>query len=102
MAVTFRLTNVSKTIDISLITDLPAKSVGKFTILNIHDDGTVKKAAELGFQINTSSVNALITAAASLDLKLERYDSAHAKGGTTIMDYTSGYGYGDGIGIDLL
>ena len=61
----------------------------------------MKSALNLGVTQEVLSIDELMNHAQLLNLKLERYDENHV-GGHTIMDYTSGYGYGDGNGIDIL
>ena len=96
---TIRLTNAAKTIDISILTDLPSGHIGELTVLNVQDASTISHTVSV--EIGQHKLDDFVTLADENDLLCERYDSKHS-GGYTIMDYTSGIGYGDGIGIDEL
>jgi len=96
---TIRLVNSAKTIDMSLLTDLPSGHVGELTVLDVQDQSTISH--DVSVNVGQYSLEDFVVMAEANSLLLERYDSKHP-GGSTIYDYTSGIGYGDGIGIDIL
>jgi hypothetical protein len=100
---TFVFTDVNKTINVKVDTDLPKGCGGSFNILNIrgNDTNAVKAGVNLTKLQGVSSIGELAAIATSLDLKLERFGSGNDTTNTVVVPF-SGIYYMGGLGIDNL